>query len=217
MSGRRYAEKIIDMAKTASTLALDIQKELATLRKLPDYGQWVHSALQRIEDAVNTLARNSAVAAKGVLPAPPTIQQLTVKTNGTGLVHAVINDSNPIQKGVHYFVEYDTDKNFTQPHVAHLGASRSMSPITLPAMDDNGNPQKFYFRAYSQYPGGSPGPAVRFGGNTPTPVDPGGTQQLSLIPSTGSGTAQPNGQQGGSGFGKVLNRPRGGPKRVIAA
>jgi len=205
------------MAKSASTLALDIQKELSILRKLPDYGQWIHSALQRIEDSVNAMARHSGVAARGVLPAPPTIQQLTVKTNGTGLVHAVINDSNPIQKGLHYFVEYDTDPSFPQPQVAHLGASRSMSPITLPAMDDNGNPQKFYFRAYSQYPGGTPGDPIHFGGTTPTPVAPGGTQQLTLIPSTGSGTAPNDGQRGGSGFGTVLVRPRGGPKRVIAA
>jgi hypothetical protein len=204
------------MAKAPNT-ALDIQKEISRLRKHPEYGQWMHSALQRIEDAVNTLARNTAVAAKGVLPAPPTIQQLTVKTSGNGLVHAVINDSNPIQKGIHYFVEYDTDKNFTQPHVVHLGASRTMSPINLPALDDNGNPQQFYFRAYSQYPGGGPGGAIHFGGDTPTPVDPGGTQQMTLLPSTGSGTAQATGQQGQSGFGKVLTRPSAGPKRVIAA
>lgn len=204
------------MAKAASKLALDIQKEISILRK-QDNGQWIHSALQRIEDAVNTLATNTAVAAKGVLPAPPAIQQVTVKTNGTGLVHAVISDSNPIQKGLHYFVEYDTNPSFPQPHVVHLGASRSMNPVTLPAQDDNGNPQKFYFRAYSQYPGGSPGDAIRFGGTTPTPVDPGGVQQLTLIPSTGSGTSPNDGQRGGSGFGRVLVRPRGGPKRVIAA
>src|SRR5882724_11309851 len=99
------------MAKSPNT-ALDIQKEISRLRKHPEYGQWMHSALQRIEDAVNTLARNTAVAARGVLPAPPTVQQLTVKTSGTGLVHAVINDSSPIQKGIHYFVEYDTNPNF---------------------------------------------------------------------------------------------------------
>lgn len=202
------------MAKGLKT-ALDIQKEISRLRKVPDVGQWMQSALQRIEDAVNNLGKNTAAAPKGVLSPPPVIQQLTVKTNGTGLVHAVINDTNPIQKGLHYFVEYDTDPAFPQPHVAHLGASRTMSPIQLPATDDNGNPQQFYFRAYSQYPGGRPNSPIRFGGETATPVVPGGAQQMTLIPSTGSGTAQASGQQGGSGFGKILERPSGGPKRAI--
>ena len=195
------------MAKV-STLALDIQKEISILRK-QDNGQWLHSALQRIEDAVNALAKNGALAAKGILPAPPPINELAVKTNGTGLVHAVITDNSAIQKGIHYFVEYDTDPNFTRPHVAHLGASRTMNPIMLPAMDDDGNPQSFHFRAYSQYPGGSPGHKIHAGGA----VDPGGTQALTLLPSTGSGTAQASGEQGGSGFGKVLSRPANGPKR----
>ena len=204
------------MAK-ASTEQLDIQKELAILRKLPEYGQFVGTALQRIEDAVNGLATNAAVAAKGKIPSPPTIQQLNVKTDGNGLVHAVISDSNPIQKGLHYFVEYSTDSAFSQPHVVHLGASRSMSPIILPAKDDNGVAQKFFFRAYSQYPGSDPSAPQHFGGNTPTAVDPGGAAQMTLLSSTGSGTAQNSGEQGGSGFGTVLNRPTAGPKRVIAA
>jgi hypothetical protein len=92
-----------------------------------------------------------------------------------------------------------------------------MSPVTLPAQDDNGGSQQFYFRAYSQYPGGKPGVPVHFGGETPTAVDPGGTQQLTLIPSTGSGTAQVSGEQGGSGFGIVLHRRPTGPKRNVKA
>jgi hypothetical protein len=203
------------VAKTNPS-ALDIQKEIAILRKM-DGGQWIQTALQRIEDAVNNIGKNGAIPPTGLLPPPPTVQALTVKTNGNGLVHAVINDSNPIDKNLHYFVEYDTDPAFPQPHVAHLGASRQMAPVTLPTTDDDGNPQNFYFRAYSQYPGGAPGQVVHFGGETPTPVAPGGTQQMTLLPSTGSGTAQNSGQQGGSGFGKIINRPSAGPKRAISA
>jgi hypothetical protein len=107
-------------------------------------------------------------------------------------------------------VEYDTDASFPQPHVVHLGASRSMAPMTLPAMDDNGNPQKFFFRAYSQYHGSHPGPKVHSG----VAVDPGGTHMLTLLPSTGSGTAAANGQEGGSGFGKVLLRPATAKKKA---
>jgi hypothetical protein len=203
------------MASRTSKATLDIQKEISRLRKVDDHGQWLQSALQRIEDAVNNLGKNTAAAPKGILPPPPVIQQLSVKTNGNGLVHAVINDTNPIQKGINYFVEYDTTPNFTQPHVVHMGASRSMNPVQLPTLDDDGNQQQFYFRAYSQYQGGKPSGPIHFGGENPTPVVPGGTQQMTLIPSTGSGTAQATGQQGGSGFGKVLDRPSPGPKRAI--
>jgi len=203
------------MAKI-STQNLDIQDEITILRK-QENGKFIQSALQRIEDAVNALGKNSAVAPKGKIPSPPQVNALTVKTDGNGLVHAVVSDSNPIAKGLHYFVEYSTDPAFSQPHVVHLGASRSMNPITLPASDDDGNPQRFFFRAYSQYPGSDPGAPQHFGGDTPTPIDPGGTAQMTLIPSTGSGTAPNDGQRGGSGFGRVLVRPQGGPKRVIAA
>jgi len=196
-------------------MPLSIDKEMAFLRQIPEFGQYLAEALRRIQEGVNNLGQNVAVDPAGTIPAPPTIQQLTVKSNGNGLVHAVINDSNPIQKNLHYFVEYDTDPSFPQPHVVHLGASRSMPPINLPAKDDNGNAQKFYFRAYSQYPGSHPGAAVQHGGATATAVDPGGTQQMTLLSSTGSGTAQPTGQQGASGFGKVLFRPEQGPKRAL--
>src|SRR5258705_13922698 len=173
----------------------------------------MESALQRIETAVNNLGINAAVAPRGFMPAPPQVQQLTVKADGNGNVHAVVSDANAIQKNIHYFVEYDTDKAFSQPHVVHLGASRTMSPIALPAMDDAGNAHQFFFRAYSQYPGGKPGTPIQFGGETATPVSPSGTAKMRPLPSTGSGTAQNSGQVGGSGFGQVLYRPTSGPKR----
>jgi len=184
-------------------LALSLDKEITFLKQVPQIGNYLSNALQLLQDGVNNLGKNVAVDPVGTLPAPPPIQQLSVKTNGQGLVHAVITDNNAIQKHLNYFVEYDTDQNFGQPHVVHLGASRSMSPMILPAQDDNGKPQKFFFRAYSQYQGSDPGPKIQSG----AAVDPGGTQMLTLLPSTGSGTASANGREGGSGFGKVLTRP----------
>lgn len=194
-------------------MGLSLEKEMEFLRSIPVFGQYLSDALRKVQEGVNGLGQNIAVDPTKTLPPPPTIQQLQVKTNGTGLVHAVIADNNPIQKNLHYFVEYDTNSAFSQPHVVHLGASRSMSPITLPNRDDNGQPQKFFFRAYSQYQGSHPGQVVHFGGTTPTAVDPGGAQQMTLLPSTGSGTAQSTGQEGGSGFGKILFRPTVGAKR----
>jgi hypothetical protein len=187
-------------------MPLDIDKEMTFIRNIPGIGRLLEQAFRKVQQGVNTFGQNIAVDPTGVVPAPPPINQLDVKSSGTGLVHAVITDNNKIQKNLHYFVEYANEPNFLQPHVVHLGASRSMSPVTLPALDDNGNPQNFYFRAYSQYPGGKPGPIVHFGGGTPTAVAPGGTHQMTLLPSTGSGTAQASGQEGGSGFGKFVFR-----------
>jgi len=200
------------MAK-ASKAALDIQKEISRLRKVDDHGQWLQSALQRIEDAVNNLGRNTAAAPKGILPPPPPIQRVNVKASG-GTLHVTIDDSSPIQKGIGYWVECDTDPSFSRPHPFSFNASRT-GTIALPGMDDDGNPQQFYVRAYSQYPGGKPNTPIHFGAETPSPVLPGGTSQMTLLPSTGSGTAQNSGEQGGSGFGKILDRPAAGPKRAI--
>lgn len=190
-----------------SAVSFSIQKEITFLKQIPGFGQFLGIALQRIEDGVNNMGQNLAVDPSGTLPSPPPIQSLTVKTNGTGLVHAVISDGNAIAKHLNYFLEYSTNASFFGAHVKQLGASRSMEPIILPANDDNGNPQKFFFRAYSQYLGSKPGPKINFGGSVPTAVSPGGTQQLTLIPSTGSGTAQNSGEQAGAGFGNDLFRP----------
>lgn len=196
-------------------MPLDIQKEILFLRQHPEFGQYLGTALERLQDAVNSSGDHVGVDPTGTMPAPPPVQALTVKASG-GMVQAVIEDNNQINKNLHWFVEYDTDPNFTKPHVAHLGVSRTMHPINLPAKDDAGNNQQFYFRAYSQYPGGQPSDPVHFGGETPKAVSPGGTGQMTLIKSTGSGTAQSNGEQGGSGFGKVLRRPATSVKRTSA-
>jgi hypothetical protein len=194
-------------------MPVSLEKERSFIQQIPIFGQYLDDAVGKLQEGLNNLGLHLSADPTGKVTAPPVVQQLTVKTNGTGLVHAVVTDNNPIQKNLHYFVEYDTTPSFAQPHVKQLGASRSMEPITLPALDDNGNPQNFYFRAYSQYPGSDPSAPIHFGGDTPTAVNPGGSQKMTLLPSTGSGTAQPTGQQGGSGFGKVLFRPAPAPKR----
>jgi hypothetical protein len=198
-------------------MALDIGKEITKLRQHPEIGQYLGEVLEKIEGAVNLLGKNAGVDPTGAkMPPPPPIQELSVKSDGNGTIHASISDSNSIQRSLHYFMEYDTDKNFSRPHVVHMGISRSAPPLTLPANDGDGNPQTFYFRAYSQYPGSDPGQKVHFGGNTPTAVAPGGSAQLTLFGSTGSGTAQNSGQEGGSGFGKNLFRPASTLKRTSA-
>ena len=128
---------------------------------------------------------------------PPQVTSLNVSA-ADGIFQASMADSGPVKKGVNYFLEYDTDPNFTQPHVIHLGTSRtwrgSLGNLTL------------NFRAYSQY-------AVIGNSNPNTPVVfqgavvGGGDNGPDLMPSTGSGTASPLGTQGASGFGKTPVRP----------
>jgi hypothetical protein len=198
-------------------MPVDIESELLKIGSHPELGRYLRSAFEKILSAVNLTGKNTGTDPTSArMPAPQPIQSITVKTDGAGTVHAVLGDANPINRGLHYFVEYDTDPSFKQPHVVHMGASRSMPPLTLPAMDDNGKPQQFYFRAYSQYPGGEPGEPIIHGGSTPAPISPGGSIKMTLLPSTGSGTSDPNGQQGNSGFGRVLSRPQQGPKRTSA-
>ena len=180
------------------------------------FGKYLGNALKLLQDGINGLGVNLGGDPTQTISPPPTIQGLTIKADGNGSVHGVINDSSPIQKGIHYFVEYQQLRTtapltFSQPHVVHLGTSRTMNPMALPAKDDNGNPVHYIFQAYSQYPGGEPGEKIRYGGTTPTPISPGGNVSMTLLPSTGSGTAQGTGQQPGSGFGTVLFR------RVVAA
>jgi len=195
------------MGSKDSTLAISISKEITFLGQLPMFGNYLNEALRRVEAAINDMGRHAQIDPAGVMPAPPPVNAITVKSNGNGLVHATISDSNEINKNIHYFVEYATNPSFFGAHVAHLGASRSMPPLTLPALDDNSASQKFYFRAYSQYPGGLPGQPINFGGTVPAAVDPGGTQAMTLLESTGSGTASNSGQEAASGLGKVLTRP----------
>lgn len=180
---------------------------------------WAGTALQMLEDAVNRLAKSVGASPVGETPAPAPVQQLNVKVSGE-MAHAVITDNNPVNRNVHYFLEYANEPNFLQPHVEHLGTSRGRV-IPLPTNDDSGTPHQWYFRAYSQYPGSKPSPHVAYGGVSPQPVimNPNGTTttptSLTLQPSTGSGTAQNNGQQGGYGFGKFQSRPAPRPKRSV--
>jgi len=135
------------------------------------------------------------------LPAPPQVASINVTASNGVFQVALVDAGNPV-KGVGYFVEYDTDPGFPQPHVIDLGASRTwrgtLGNLTL------------YFRGFSQYMpplDSPPSPTLAFGGNAnPTAVTGGGSAGPSLFDSTGSGTASTSGQQGGQGHGVNLVR-----------
>jgi hypothetical protein len=187
---------------------LSLDREISFIKNIPAVGPRIANGLQRMQDAVNQLAVNLGADPTGTMPPPPPHQSLDVKASG-GLVHIVATDHSVINKGEANFLEYATDPAFAKPLVVDMGASRSHT-ITLPGLTDSSAPQAFYFRTYKQARGGQPSSPTNFGGVKPTPVLPGGTVAMTLLPSTGSGTATNNGQQGGSGYGKVLVRPATG-------
>lgn len=168
--------------------------------------------IQKIINAVNKLGANLGANPVGNVAPPPSIDNVNVQTSGE-MMQVTLNHNHPVGKAVNYFVEVDTNSNFTQPYVQHLGASRSSLPFNLPTKDSKGNNHAYYVRAYSQYPGSAPSKHTVFGGPlAPAAVTMGGGTQMDFLPSTGSGTASPTGQQGGQGFGNIQNSFKiGGP------
>jgi hypothetical protein len=171
--------------------------------------------LENIIGGMNTLGQQISVTPNGKVSPPNPIENLNVVANN-GTVHAVLTHNAPVNKQVNYFVEADTSTAFAQPHVFHLGASRSLF-TSLPTKDSNGVNLPWVFRAYAQYPGSDPSAHTYFGTqNKPTIVTVGGSAQFTPLASTGSGTALANGTKGGEGLGVVLQRPAIGPKRSAA-
>ena len=197
-------------------------RELAYIAMRDNYAG---SLFSRVIDAVNTLAKNAGVAAVGKVPPPPPINSVTVSggsaNNGvmtvasTEILHWTIQHSQAIQKGIRYFSEVDTSTAFTNPHVHDHGTSRS-GFMTLPTNNSAGTKQTYYLRSYAQYPGSDPcKPTVLGGLSGAIGIQMGGSSNLDLLPSTGSGTASSSGQQGAKGLGVVLNRPAPGPRRSV--
>lgn len=194
------------------------------LAKIQSIDPILGTLLKNIIKGVNTVSTNASVGAQGEVDAAPPLNAVNIKGTLSGdtltapgeMLHLTLTHNAPVNKGIHYFTEVDTDPNFPQPHVFHMGASRTLTTM-LPANGDDTNPVTYYVRSYHSQPGSQPQKPQVFGGqNGAIKVRMTGSTNMSLLPSTGSGTAAANGTQGGSGFGKVLNRPAPQPKRAIA-
>jgi hypothetical protein len=204
--------------------ALEGGQELAAIQN-KDFNNG--TLLQRIIDSVNSVAKNLGSVAVGKLPVPPPVNSIQVQgtlspstntvTCPSEILHHVISHNGEVHKGVHYFSEIDTNPNFNQPHVIHHGTSRS-SFLTLPTfMNDGVTKQTYYLRSYAQYPGSDAAkPTVLGGLSGATKIQMTGTSATTLLSSTGSGTASPQGTQGGHGLGTVLTRSAPEPKRSLA-
>lgn len=169
--------------------------------------------LSKHEGAINTVAQHAAVSTNGELSPPSRPGQVNVKVSGE-IAHVTIDDPQELQRGGQYHVELSTDPQFSAPHVEHLGSSRGRF-ITLPTNADDGTPHQWHARAYCQYQGSQPSSYTYYGGDSPASFQMQGATNMTPLPSTGSGTASNNGQQGGSGLGKVLFRPAPMPKRAV--
>lgn len=171
---------------------------------------------QKIITAVNQVGKAAGVAPIGQVAAPPPIDGHNVAVGGE-LLHVQLVHNPPINRGINYFTEISTNPQFTNIVVSHdHGASRTSAPFNLPTKDSNGNTQKYYLRSNCQLPGGAPSAPVVYGGvGNPTAITMGGSTQLTLLPSTGTGTAPANGQSAGQGLGKQFTRPPVGPKRSV--
>lgn len=201
-------------------------EELQGGRELPYLNQkdtYLGAILSRIIAAINDTAKNAAVSSVGKLAPPPPVDTIEVQGTISGnvitapseLLHWTMTHNQAIQKGVQYVSEIDSDPNFPSPHIVDHGCSRT-GFLNLATLDNDGNTNTYYLRSYAQYHGSDPAPPTVFGGLTgATKIVMTGTSKNSLLQSKGSGTASPNGQQGGHGLGKVLDRPAPGPKRNI--
>lgn len=171
---------------------------------------------QKLITAVNQLGKATGTAPVGQVSAPPPIDGHNVAVGGE-LLHVNLIHNAPINRGINYFSEISTNPQFTNIVVSHdHGTSRTSAPFNLPTKDSNGNTQSYYLRSNCQYLGGAPSTPVVYGGaSNPTPITMGGSTQLTLLPSTGSGTAPAKGQSAGQGFGKQFSRPSSGPKRSV--
>lgn len=191
-------------------MSLDLSQFLSEVKNASDWQsaqRGVFQMLSQIEQHVNNGFSQVGVSTMTQTTPPDAPQNLDIKANN-GTVQFVITHNSPVTRTDKYFVEADTDPAFSQPHVLHAGPSRT-GFATLPNTDDSSAPQPWHFRAFVQRNGSPASAKINFGPQyNPTPVTVGGTTQFTPIPSTGSGTAAANGQQGGQGLGNNYYRPQ---------
>lgn len=190
---------------------LDLGRELAELEQSnPALGR----VLRRLQEGVNTLAKNTAASATGETKAPQPPSTVQLAQSGEYL-HFSIDHPGELQRGVTYFTEIHSDDPATagKPIVYHHGSSRTPPPLQLPSkrFDPVSGTNVFInysTQHYAQYPSSQPSSPIagRIPGTGATTFQMTGGTVMSLLPSTGSGTASNTGQQKAQGLGKVQQR-----------
>src|SRR6185312_10262420 len=152
--------------------------------EMPGFGAKLVEALQDLITHHANLTQQVNGNSAGQPQAPPQVNGLTV-SGQNGHFSGAIQDNNPIYRGIQYYVEHDTDPNFSNPTVVHLGDSRNFNMFL--------GSGKRYWRAYSAYGSSSPSKAVYHGGQAaPVGVEGGGNiGGPAVLPSQSSGTGTP--------------------------
>jgi hypothetical protein len=174
---------------------------LKHLGKLEAQDPYLGETLRAIQKAINQGHATAGVDPTGPFPTPAAPSSIIV-TAANGWFDVSIMDSNP-QRGLVYFIDYDTNPNFPAARTEYRGPTRNWY-VQL------GN-QTLYWRCHSQYLGSNPSPFTVFGGSTPTPVVGGGAS--GPAPATSQGTG--SGSQAGAspqppvsgGFGPIIVGP----------
>ncbi len=171
--------------------------------RLPHLGRietkdpYLAETLRSIQNAINQHGKVAGIDPAGVFPTPSAPTGITV-TAANGWFDISVQDSNP-QRGLNYFVDYDTSPSFPAPRTIPLGPTRN-------DYKQLGN-QTLYWRAHSQFQGSDPSPYTVLGGATPTPVVGGGASGPAPAPSQGTGAASVAGASPqppvGGGFGPL--------------
>jgi hypothetical protein len=201
---------------------LDGGRELEILRQKDPL---IGSLISRLITGVNRTAQNSGVGSMGELEAPPPVDSTSVQgtydantntlTAPGEILHAVHTHNAPLNRGIQYITEIDTDPGFPNPHPIDTGSSRTVVGVSLPTKNGSGQTAGYYLRVTAQMPGSIPSQPTVFGGlKGPTKIVMTGSTDMALLPSQSGGTARPG--QGGKGIGPVVARgPVGGPKRKL--
>ena len=187
-------------------------QELATVSLKDPY---LGTLLTRIINGVNSTALNAGVSSVGKMAPPAKIDSINISgTPGANntfvcpseVFHAVLTHNQSVLKNIRYIHEIDTNPGFTQPHIFDSGCSRSLF-IHLPAQNRSDPCEPTVFGNYTGSTAITMTPPVVTSGSVPS--------LTSILGSTGSGTASPQGQQGGKGLGTVVSRPAPRPKRSV--
>jgi hypothetical protein len=157
--------------------------------KYPEIGQAIDDAFSQLE----YMATQTNSALHGNTDPPQAPSQLVV-TASQGIFEARIHDTNPVNRGINYFLEYSKNPAFNSPITIDLGQSRNHRAHL-------GN-QTLYWRAHSSYPTSARSTPVYHGTATmPIAVVGGGAiSGPDLLESSGSGTSYgATGTDGGFG------------------
>lgn len=140
-----------------------------------------------IQTSLGNQAQQAGTNPNGAPLIPASPGKVQVQAAG-GFVDVQITDKSPILRAIQYYVEVDTDQNFSNPRLVAWGPGRNPT-FFLP----NGT---YYVQVRSQYPqGGPPSAPTRW----PNALTITGSVALTLFESQGAGT-------GGGGAGLTVNR-----------